>query len=204
MAGGAGRGRGPAALRAGGGAPGATLRAGAAIRRRCGLGAARPERRRTALAEAATSGGPARGGTDQRRRRRGPGRGGSPGRGGTTGPGRSRDAGAGAATALLGSAAGARSGGGAGRRQREHACVCVSSVWRACVCVETAGLSPGTTLFAECRIGFAECQIRGTRQRHFKKQFICPLPSARSAGTRQSLGSPSAWHSANKFLPIQF
>ena len=141
-----------------------------------------------------------------------------------TGPGRSRDAGAGAAAERLGSAAGAgqgldgggvgRKASGAGRRRAGGAVrrgdgggvsvVCVSSVWRACVCVETAGLSPGTTLFAECRIGFAECRIRGTRQSHLKKHFIRPLPSARSAGTRQSLGSPSARHSANKFLPIQF
>ena len=184
-AGAAGRGRGPAALRAGGGAAGAA------------------------------QDGAGRGGDEWRP---------SPERGGTMGPGRSRDAGAGTATALLGSAAGrgldnggaARNVGGVGRRRgggtvrrRDGGSVsvrvCVSSVWRACVCVESAGLSPGTTLFAECRIGFAECRIRGTRQRHFKKKhFIRPLPSARSAGTRQSLGSPSAWHSANKFLPIQF
>ena len=70
------------------------------------------------------------------------------------GPGQSRDAGAGAAPTLLVSAVGrGLDGGGAGRRWGGGAVrrrdggsvsvrVCVSSVWRACVCVEGAGISP--------------------------------------------------------------
>jgi len=108
-------------------------------------------------------------------------------------------------TALLGSAAGARSGGGAGWRRAGGSTaaawrgrpaarvggggvsvrVCVSSVWRACVCVETAGLSPGTTLFAECRIGFAECRSGALNKAILKKNILftlCRVPDRQALG----------------------
>ena len=124
------------------------------VRRRCGPGVARPERRRTALAEAATSGCPARGATDQRRRRRGPGRGGAGRRGqgeaGTPGLGRRRRCsgrrrGRAPGAARVGGWPGARRrwrgaergrrGSAVGLRQLERACVCVECV----ACVRVCG-----------------------------------------------------------------
>jgi hypothetical protein len=69
--------------------------------------------------------------------------------------------------------------GGAGRwRRRERACV--SSVWRACVCVSW------NHTFR--RVLHRLCRIRGTRQRHFKKTFYSPFAECQIGGHSAKLG----------------